>query len=156
MPAVVQILKEKGLRVTPQRYAIYANLLARDDHPTADQLLDDLNQDIPISSQATVYNSLQTLCEAGLVREVLLEHGVSRYDANAEQHHHFVCDQCGAIRDLPWDTFKSLDLNRVQPPLKAHYYEVTVHGTCDRCTGEDGSLAAPPLQSGVEKRLRQF
>ncbi|MEB3359219.1 MAG: Fur family transcriptional regulator [Synechococcales bacterium] len=135
--AIVQHLKEKGLRVTPQRYAIYANLLARDDHPTADQLLEDLNQDIPISSQATVYNSLQTLCEAGLVREVLLEHGVSRYDANAEQHHHFVCSRCGAIRDLPWDTFQSLDLNRVPPPLKAHRCEVTVHGTCDRCIDGD-------------------
>ena len=77
---VVQILKSKGLRVTPQRFAVYANLLDRADHPTAEQILSDLNQNAPTSSQATVYLSLQTLRDSGLVREVLLEQGVCRYD----------------------------------------------------------------------------
>lgn len=130
---VVQALKSHGLRVTPQRYAVYANLLSRTDHPTVDQLLSDLNQDFPISSQATVYNSLKALQETGLIREVLLEEGVSRFDANVEPHHHFRCRCCGAIEDISWNAFPPLDMKQLRPGLKPEHYEVTVVGVCDRC-----------------------
>jgi len=131
---VVQALKEKGLRVTPQRCAVYANLLTRQDHPTVDQLLHDLNRELPVSSQATIYTSLQALQSAGLVREVLLEPGVTRYDANVNRHHHFRCRTCGTIEDIPWTTFKPLDIEQVRPGLHADEYEVTVYGVCDRCS----------------------
>jgi Fur family transcriptional regulator, peroxide stress response regulator len=130
---VVQVLKEKGLRVTPQRCAVYANLLGRDDHPTVELLLRDLNQSFPISSQATVYSSLQSLREAGLVREVLLEEGVSRYDANVEPHHHFRCRGCGVIKDINWSALPPLSLAGLVSTLRPETYEVTVHGLCDRC-----------------------
>jgi Fur family transcriptional regulator, peroxide stress response regulator len=129
----VRTLKEKGLRVTPQRCAVYSNLLGRDDHPTVEQLLKDLNQSFPISSQATVYTSLQSLREAGLVREVLLEEGVSRYDANVKPHHHFRCRCCGSIKDIAWTELPTLSLSGLQAGLKAETYEVTVYGVCDRC-----------------------
>lgn len=130
---IVQTLKSKGLRVTPQRFAVYANLLSRADHPTVEQILTDLNKDFPVSSQATIYSSLQTLREAGLVREVLLEEGVSRYDANVEPHHHFCCRQCGAIEDIAWDTFECIEIKSLRPGLRGETYEVTVQGLCDRC-----------------------
>jgi len=57
---IINVLKAKGLRVTPQRYAVYANLLSRNDHPTAENILTDLNKDAPTLSQATIYLSLQT------------------------------------------------------------------------------------------------
>jgi Fur family transcriptional regulator, peroxide stress response regulator len=130
---VVETLKDKGLRVTPQRCAVYANLLSRNDHPTVEQLLRDLNQSFPISSQATVYSSLQALQNAGLVREVLLEEGVSRYDANVTPHHHFRCRCCGSIEDIGWSALPPLSLRGLRPGLKAEGYEVTVNGVCDRC-----------------------
>jgi len=130
---IVQTLKSKGLRVTPQRFAVYANLLARTDHPTAEQILNDLNQNAPTSSQATVYISLQTLRDAGLVREVLLEQGVCRYDANVIPHHHFRCQCCGEIEDIAWNQLQGIELQRLRPGLKADGYEVTVYGICDRC-----------------------
>jgi Fur family transcriptional regulator, peroxide stress response regulator len=130
---VVETLKDKGLRVTPQRCAVYANLLSRTDHPTVEQLLRDLNQSFPISSQATVYSSLQALQNAGLVREVLLEEGVSRYDANVTPHHHFRCRCCGSIEDISWSTLPPLSLLGLRPGLKVEGYEVTVNGVCDHC-----------------------
>jgi Fur family transcriptional regulator, peroxide stress response regulator len=130
---VVQTLKDKGMRVTPQRCAVYANLLGREDHPTVEQLLRDLNQSFPISSQATVYSSLQSLRDAGLVREVLLDQGVSRYDANVEPHHHFRCRGCGVIEDIPWSSLPPVSLEGLRASLKAESYEVIVHGVCDRC-----------------------
>ena len=130
---IVQVLKAKGLRVTPQRFAVYANLLERQDHPTAEQILSDLNQDAPTSSQATVYLSLHTLRDSGLVREVLLEQGVCRYDANIEPHHHFRCKSCGEIEDIMWNAFEGLGFQQIRSGLQIDSYEVTVNGVCDRC-----------------------
>ncbi|MGF1461254.1 MAG: Fur family transcriptional regulator [Leptolyngbyaceae cyanobacterium] len=131
--AIVDMLKARGLRVTPQRFAVFANLLGRKDHPTVELLLAELNQSGPVSSQATVYNSLQALREVGLVREVLLEEGVLRYDANVDPHHHFRCRQCGQIEDIPWQTFEAIVQSPLRPGLRADSYEVTVSGLCDRC-----------------------
>ena len=134
--AIVKTLKAKGLRVTPQRFAVYANLLSRNDHPTVEQLLVDLNQSCPVSSQATIYSSLQALRAAGLIREVLLEAGVSRYDAIVESHHHFHCQQCGAIEDIGWDELPVVEFGRLRSGLQAVTYETTVRGYCDRCSQE--------------------
>lgn len=130
---IIQTLKQKGLRVTPQRFAVYANLLDRCDHPTAEQVLYDLNQNAPTSSQSTVYTSLQALCEVGLIREVLLEEGVCRYDANVSPHHHFCCRCCGKIEDIAWEDLQGVTINRVRPGLQVESYEVTLHGCCEQC-----------------------
>jgi Fur family peroxide stress response transcriptional regulator len=130
---IIQMLKEKGLRVTPQRFAVYANLLDRSDHPTAEQVLYDLNQIAPTSSQSTVYSSLQALCKVGLVREVLLEEGVCRYDANVVPHHHFRCRCCGAIKDIAWEDLQGVTLDRIRSRLQVESYEVTLHGCCENC-----------------------
>ncbi|MDH6061970.1 transcriptional repressor [Chrysosporum bergii ANA360D] len=130
---IIQTLKSKGLRVTPQRFAVYANLLSRSDHPTVETILSDLNKDFPVSSQATIYSSLQALREVGLVREVLLQEGVCRYDANVQPHHHFCCDRCGAIEDIPWETFQCIDMKNLRPGISGEGYEVIVRGWCDCC-----------------------
>jgi Fur family peroxide stress response transcriptional regulator len=130
---IVQILRDKGLRVTPQRFAVYTNLLKRGDHPTVEQLLRDLNQDAPTSSQSTIYSSLQALCAVGLVREVLLEEGVCRYDANVAPHHHFRCRQCGVIEDIAWEKLQGLQVEQLQPGIQVDSYEVTLHGCCQSC-----------------------
>ncbi len=131
---IIQILKSEGLRVTPQRFAVYANLLARTDHPTAEDILTDLNINAPTSSQATVYSSLQALQNAGLVREVLLDEKVRRYDANVKPHHHFRCKCCGTIEDIAWETMPKINLQRLRPGLEVESHEMTLHGLCDQCS----------------------
>ncbi|XHU96347.1 MAG: transcriptional repressor [cyanobacterium endosymbiont of Rhopalodia gibba] len=130
---IVTILKSKGLRITPQRFAVYANLRSRGDHPTAEQILTDLNREIFTSSQATVYSALQTLREVNLIREVLLQEGVSRYDANVSPHHHFRCWQCEKIEDIDWGAFQSINLNSLRAGLTVDSYEITVQGLCENC-----------------------
>lgn len=134
---VIKTLKSKGLRVTPQRFAVYTNLLGRQDHPSAEQILQDLNQHSPTSSQATVYSCLQALQEVGLVRSVLLEEGICRYDANIEPHHHFRCQVCGAIEDLPWDILDTPNLEKLPSRLRPQAYELTVYGICESCQDSD-------------------
>jgi Fur family peroxide stress response transcriptional regulator len=138
--AIVQTMKERGLRVTSQRFAVYANLLQRHDHPTVDQILTALNIDGPVSSLATVYTSLQALRAVGLVREVLLEAGVARYDAKVEPHHHFCCQSCGAIEDIDWQTFDGLNTEKIQPSLHVQTYEVVVRGLCAECQAATDSV----------------
>ena len=127
---VIQRLQSKGLKVTPQRAAVYANLLCRNDHPTVEEILSDLNSELPVSSKATIYTALTALREVGLVREVLLSEGVTRYDANIEQHHHFRCRACGAINDLAWEIFNAPQLQKLNDGFKVESYEVTVCGLC--------------------------
>jgi Fur family peroxide stress response transcriptional regulator len=134
---IVKTLKQKGLRVTPQRFAVYANLLSRTDHPTAEQIFHGLNEIEPLSSQATVYSSLQALRDVGLVREVLLEEGVCRYDANVDLHHHFRCKSCGAIEDIAWEQVSGVSFQELRPGLSVENYELTVHGLCDRCQQQE-------------------
>ncbi|WP_245824179.1 Fur family transcriptional regulator [Planktothrix tepida] len=133
---ISQQMKEKGLRITPQRFAVYANLLSRCDHPTVDDILTEINRELPIASKASVYSALSVLREVGLVREVLLDEGVTRYDAKVEPHHHFVCEGCGQIKDLAWDVFKNLQLNPLPSGFQVNAYEITVKGCCDRCNLE--------------------
>lgn len=130
---IVEILRSKGLRITPQRLAVYANLLERCDHPTVDQILADLNQGLPISSKATVYSTLSSLREAGLVREVLLEEGITRYDANVNQHHHFRCECCGAIVDVAWEAMRSPLSDRLPKGYSMSTYELAIYGICPSC-----------------------
>ncbi len=128
------LLERKGLKVTPQRFAILRFLQQTEDHPTADQLVEFLNRDLPMTSRATVYNTLGTLKDVGLVREVTHEAGVLRYDANIDPHHHFICRTCGRFDDLDWNLFGSLDLQ----PLAGRYpqienIEVIIRGVCREC-----------------------
>ena len=133
--AIAKTLKERGLRVTPQRLAVYANLLQRQDHPNAEEIFNDLNHIVPRSSQATVYSSLRTLLDVGLIREVLLEEGVCRYDANTNPHHHFRCKCCGTITDIAWEQFPGLTPEQMPPQLQVEQYEIILQGVCDCCQG---------------------
>lgn len=130
-------MQSKGLRITPQRFAVYANLLSRSDHPTVEEILSEVNRELPISSKATIYSALTVLREVGLVKEVLLEEGVTRYDANIKPHHHFCCQNCGAIIDIDWETFSNLQVDRLPPGIHPESYEVIVKGKCssESCHG---------------------
>jgi Fe2+ or Zn2+ uptake regulation protein len=134
---IKNILKSKRLRITPQRFAVYANLLSRCDHPTVEQILEDINKELPISSKASVYSALAVLRSCGLVREVLLEEGVTRFDAKVEPHHHFICENCGTIRDLDWQTFDRIAENPLSSELHIKTYEVTVRGICKNCQSQN-------------------
>ncbi len=97
-----QLLLKKGVKPTPQRVVITQYLLGTESHPTADEILDRVKNALPVSlSRATVYNTLKTLVEAGVIQEVVTEPGRSRYDANISYHHHFVDTETGAVFDIP-------------------------------------------------------
>lgn len=81
-------LIEKGLRITPQRLAIFEAILKLYNHPTADDIAAFIKHDYPNVATGTVYKVLDSLVENGLIEKVKTEKDVMRYDAIVENHHH--------------------------------------------------------------------
>jgi len=94
-------LRAAGLRLTPQRLAVYRVLVNTNIHPTAAQIFTQLRERMPSISQATVYNTLQVLVNEGLVHEVGdAGDGSSHYDADITPHVNLVCRRCQRITDF--------------------------------------------------------
>jgi Fur family transcriptional regulator, peroxide stress response regulator len=92
-------LGEKGLRVTPQRVAIYNAILKLNNHPTADEIFAFIKKDQPHIATGTVYKVLDSLVENGLILKVKTEKDIMRYDAIMENHHHLYCVDSDKITD---------------------------------------------------------
>ncbi|TCK04580.1 Fur family transcriptional regulator [Phorcysia thermohydrogeniphila] len=127
--------REAGLKVTPQRIAIYRELASRNDHPSAEELFESLKNKIEGISLTTVYRTLASLEKAGLVVRVPTLKDKVHYDARVEPHSHFVCVECGAIYDI--------DIPSEQPfnKLKEEGFEIVnctvlCYGICKKCKKE--------------------
>src|SRR5258706_13500797 len=93
-------LAGQGFRFTPQRQHVYDVLLQKLDHPTAEEVFIRAKRQMPDISHATVYNCLDALVQCGLVRQVQLERGATRFCPNMEEHAHYHCGECGAVFDV--------------------------------------------------------
>jgi Fe2+ or Zn2+ uptake regulation protein len=87
-------------RLTKQRREVYEVLKEQLDHPTATEVFIRAKERVPGISLATVYNCLETLTHSGLVKQVNLDRGPSRYCPNLKEHGHFHCEQCGHVTDV--------------------------------------------------------
>jgi len=129
------IFREQGLRVTPQRQAIFRLLEGDDSHPTVESLFDRARSDMPTISLKTVYQTVHDLEALGEVRVLDLGTGSVRVDPNVEDdHHHLLCTACGRVRDLP------VDLTGVHVPIRYRRdftiddVQVIFRGRCDQCS----------------------
>jgi Fe2+ or Zn2+ uptake regulation protein len=125
---VEQLLIKRGVKPTPQRMVIADYLLHTHCHPTADEVLSEVQDRLPCAlSRATVYNTLNNLVAAGVIQEVLTESGKTRYDANVSDHHHFVDLKTGCISDIPGDLLPNLE-GRLGARYRVQSYRVTFYG----------------------------
>lgn len=128
-----QAFQSAGLRPTAQRFAVLEFLAKNPIHATADEIFHAVNLDDPRASRATVYNNLRSLAKAGLVREVLSEGTAARFDANLHRHHHFICEICGAVEDVPWFDLPHAPGRSGLRGREIRNYEITFRGACARC-----------------------
>jgi Fur family peroxide stress response transcriptional regulator len=129
-------LAKTGHRFTAQRRHVYSVLLQKRDHPSAEEVFIRAKAGRPDISLATVYNCLDTLVECGLVRQVNLERGATRYCSNMRQHHHFYCDECGGTYDLDNDPRAGEPKVRVPPGFQVRRYEISFRGLCRECAAK--------------------
>lgn len=105
-PTLVTQLKDAGVQPSAQRLAVAQYVLATDEHPSADEVLAQVQASFPMLSRATVYNTLNLFVEKGLLRQLVIAEGRTVFDPRLEAHHHFIDDESGRIEDVPWDAVR--------------------------------------------------
>jgi Fur family transcriptional regulator, ferric uptake regulator len=131
---ILERLRERGGRLTAPRRAIIAALLESKHHVTAETLADEVQRAHPEIHLATIYRTLDTLTDLGVINHVHLGHGPAVYHLVDDAHHHLVCDQCGTIVELPPDVFDSLGVRLEREygfRLDAHHF--ALGGRCRSC-----------------------
>ncbi len=130
---VTRKLRERGYRLTPQRMAIIKAILSSKEHPTAEEIYNQLVGDFPMLSLATVYKTLDVLKDLGLVMEIKVE-GAGYYDSGLIPHPHLICVKCHRIEDLPPETMclppEEILLTRGFKPIRV---QLEIYGLCSRC-----------------------
>src|SRR3954465_13248874 len=103
-------LRERGLRVTPQRVLIHRAVTELDRHVTADEVLDTVSARRPNPPPPPVYAPLELLEELGMVRRLAARSGAALYDPRTDEHQHLVCRRCGRVAriDVPADSVPAL------------------------------------------------
>ncbi|MFP5328345.1 MAG: Fur family transcriptional regulator, partial [Acidimicrobiia bacterium] len=91
--AIAAVLRAKGGRMTSSRRVIIDVLLSGDAHLTADAIAEAVQRRHPDIHRSTVYRTLDTLTELGVVTHVHLGHGPSVFHLADEDHHHLVCSK---------------------------------------------------------------
>lgn len=127
----VTILKQNQLKITPQRLAIMKYLDESRTHPTADRIYIDLKEKNPALSKTTVYNSVETLKEHGIIQSLTISGSELRYDFENKMHHHFLCTKCGTIIDI------DIECPNIGKMLESGHKVEEVHGyfkgICKKC-----------------------
>ena len=98
---ILQKLKQHGVMPTSQRIEVAAILLARPQHLSADQIIDKLQGRGSRVSKATVYNTLKSFSEQGIVKELSVDSSRKFYDSTTHPHHHFYHVDSGKLSDIP-------------------------------------------------------
>jgi Fur family peroxide stress response transcriptional regulator len=128
-------LHSKGYKVTPQRLAICKLLFSSKDHPSADQIYQEVKKQYPTISLATIYFTLDLLKDLGLLQELGFSDRSSRYDPNTSPHINVICPKCGKIYDYEAASVKKLWSQIVAEmsftPLRQR---LDVYIFCDKCS----------------------
>lgn len=136
--AFSQALRDAGLRLTHQRFEVIREIAQADEHPDVERVYRAVRVRVPTISLDTVYRTLATLADLGLVTRVVVTAGPTRYDANATYHHHFVCTRCGLIRDVDDRELDAVRAPRSTASLgSVESIEVQLRGVCIDCRNKE-------------------
>jgi Fur family transcriptional regulator, peroxide stress response regulator len=136
VPDIRALCQRAGLRLTPQREAIFTEILRRCDHPSAEEVHQMLRDRLPGLSLDTVYRTLGLLERHGAIRRLIGLDQRSRFDGQQAPHHHLMCRECHAIMDFCWSDFDHLAL----PAILGGWGRVEMRclqliGLCTACQG---------------------
>lgn len=131
LEALTNKLKKNRIRVSHQRLKVLEYLDNHRVHPTVEQIYHGIRQEVPSLSKTTIYNTLDTLIDAGLVRSINIEDNEVRYDIRTDSHGHFKCKSCGEVYDFEvnTDSFEVKGLDEFKVLTRDIYFS----GLCSRC-----------------------
>jgi Fur family transcriptional regulator, peroxide stress response regulator len=129
-----RVCRQKGLKVTPQRMAVYLFLIGTDEHPSAERVFQQVRRTYPNISLDTVNRTLLTLSDAGMAFAVEGSGDARRFDGNTESHQHFKCVRCRRIIDFHYEPFGRIGVpESIADQFTVLRATVYVEGLCDRC-----------------------
>ena len=133
--SAIEALRRKGYKATPQRIAVCRFVLNSRDHPTAQQVYEQVKKIHPTVSLATVYKTLEVLKSLDLIQEINLPQGQARFDSYMKPHINLICLQCGNIVDL--DETAAIEETRkvaAAAKFKPKGQRIDIFGICERCS----------------------
>jgi len=126
--------KSKQFRVTPQRTAIYQELINDRSHPSVDDIYRRLNKKFPNISFDTVYRTMLSFADLGIIKVVESCAGRKRFDTETASHHHLCCIRCGEIIDFSNNEYDKLS---IPASIKNKYTiigkRVVIECICEKC-----------------------
>ncbi len=135
---LVDRLRVRSVRVTPQRLAIAEAVLNSSDHPTVQQIYERVSDNFPSMTLATIYSTLGVLEKSGLIQELPFER-MSRYEPNMEPHVNLVCIGCENVMDADAGQEAVVRLrNRIlnESDFEVAWQRVDFYGWCPNCSAE--------------------
>jgi len=132
---MIQALRDREYRITPQRIAILKILAESPDHPDVDHIYQQVKIHFPTTSMATVYKTIVVLKELGEVLEIGFSDGSNRYDGNKPYSHpHLICTVCKKIVDPEIDTLRDVtaELSR-DTGFRILNHRLDFFGICPEC-----------------------
>lgn len=136
-----EICRHNDLRMTPQRLEVFSELARAADHPSAETIHTRVCNRLPTITLDTVYRTLSTLEQAGLVMRVSVVGGSQRFEANMMRHHHFVCRECGNVSDVYSSQLNDIKLDGDLPQGYAvESIQVEIRGVCPQCIASAAKL----------------
>jgi Fur family peroxide stress response transcriptional regulator len=136
LEAFRRVCRDKGLKVTPQRTAVYQILIGTTDHPSAEAVFREVREVFPNISLDTVNRTLLTFNEVGLAVAVEGSGDARRFDGDTGSHQHFKCIRCKRIIDFHHEPFDRISVPKgLADKFVVLRTTVYVEGLCDRCRG---------------------
>lgn len=135
---MLEELRQNGKRLTTARRLLLEQLAGADHHLTVDELTELVQRRHPDVHRATVYRTLETLTDMGMVEHSHIGHGAAVYHLRGDLHQHLLCETCGGVTEVPASLFRELertlseDYGFVMRPM--HF---AVVGRCRRCVDDD-------------------
>jgi len=132
--AFINKCRQHNLKITPQRTAIYDQLIKSKNHPTADLIYQEVKKQFPNISFDTVNRTLLTFSEIGIVDVVEGYGNPRRFDIDMTNHHHFYCIRCGGITDIYNDEYDNINIvEEIRQRFDVYSKRVVLNGVCDKC-----------------------
>jgi Fur family transcriptional regulator, peroxide stress response regulator len=133
--SILELLREHGYRITPQRIDVVKYILNTGSHPSAEDIHKMIKKRYPMVSLATVYKTLDLLKRLYIIQELGFADKSTRYETNDKSHINMVCISCGRISDV--EEVQGLSEIETQARDKSSYYVLTrrfeLHGYCPSC-----------------------
>ncbi len=130
----IDYLRSEGKNITPERMEILDEILKQSNHFQIDDIIDRMTNSRHKVSRATVYRSIKTIEDAGLIKYIRSIHDEKIYEVIEEHHDHMICEKCGKIIE-----FHNLELEELQDSIcKAQGFTPKKHtmkifGICEDC-----------------------